>query len=311
MQNQITGAAVYEDEIDIRELLSALWAGRRLIICITTILTVSAMVFALLTPNQYQANALLAPSQQDSDGLSSALGQLSGFASLAGINLGGGASDEAQIALEVMQSRSFIEQFIRQSGIAIEIMAANGWDADADRLLIDEDIYDMQRRQWTRSPPSGRTAEPSLWELYEKFSGNLSVTEDKKSGLVSVSIEYFSPYIAKQWVDNYVLAVNLYLQQRKLTRIDRNIRYLEEQIAMTSVAEMRQIFFTLIEEQIKNKMLVEASPDYAFTTVSEAMVPEERSTPKRKFMVILGALLGMLLSICIALIKFYWFNRDE
>ncbi len=58
-------------------------------------------------------------------------------------------------------------------------------------------------------------------------------------------------------------------------------------------------------------MLVEASPEYAFVTVSEAMVAEERSQPKRKLMVILGTLLGLMLSIGLALLKFYWFNSDS
>jgi len=310
MQNQLQATVPYEDEIDLRELLSALWLGRRLILCVTAVFTVVAIIYALSIPNQYKASAVLAPAQQDSGGLSAALGQLGGLASLAGISLGDGNSSEARIAQEVMQSRSFIEQFIKQSGISVEIMAAEGWDASADGLLIDKDIYNSERRQWTRNPPQGREAEPSLWEVYEVFSEMLAVAEDKKSSLVTLSIEYFSPYLAKQWVDNYILAVNLYLQQRKLTRIDKNIQYLQEQIEITSVAEMRQIFFTLIEEQVKSKMLVEASPEYAFITVSEAMVPEERSTPKRKLIVVLGALLGLMLSILLALLKFYWFNDN-
>lgn len=61
----------------------------------------------------------------------------------------------------------------------------------------------------------------------------------------------------------------------KLERIDKNIGYLDEQIAATSVAEMREIFFTLLQEQVKSKMLVEASPDYAFTAVGKVMLPEE------------------------------------
>ena len=309
MHNQLQPAVTYDDEIDLRELFSALWLSRRLIAIITTTTTALALIYVLLTPNQYQADAVLAPTEQGGGGLSSALSQFGGLASLAGINLGDSQGNEARIAQQVMQSRSFIEQFIKQSGIAVEIMAVKGWDAKTDDLKIDADIYNSGSRQWTRTPPKGKLAEPSPWELYKVFLEMLSVTEDKKSGFVTISIEYFSPYLAKQWVDNYILAVNLYLQQRKLSSINKNIQYLEEQIEITSVAEMRQIFFTLIEEQIKNKMLVEASPDYAFVTVSEAMVPEEESQPKRLLIVILAALLGTMLSIIIALMRFYWLNR--
>jgi uncharacterized protein involved in exopolysaccharide biosynthesis len=300
----------YEDEIDLRELFSVLWASKILLAIITLVFTSTSVIYALVTPNQFQATAILAPAQQDSRGISSALSQFGGLASLAGINIGGSQDGDARIALEVMQSRSFIEQFIKQSGIMVEIMAAKGWNSDNKRLVLDRDIYDPQSRQWMRSPPSGREVTPSLWDAYKVFSEILQVSQDKKTGLVSVSIEYYSPYLAQQWLENYILAINLYLQQRKLKRIDKNIGYLDEQIATTSVAEMREIFFTLIQEQVKSKMLVEASPDYAFTVVGEVMLQEKKSQPKRALIVVLGSLLGAMLSICLVLFRYYWFNSN-
>jgi uncharacterized protein involved in exopolysaccharide biosynthesis len=76
------------------------------------------------------------------------------------------------------------------------------------------------------------------------------------------------------------------------------------------VAEMREIFFTLIQEQVKSKMLVEASPDFAFTAVGKVMLPEEESKPKRVLIIVLGFLLGAMLSICLVLFKNYWFNSN-
>lgn len=299
-----------EDEIDLKELFSVLWASRILLLIVTLVFASTAVIYVLVTPNQYQATALLAPAKQNSGVLSSALSQFGGLASLAGIDIGGNQDGDTRIALEVMQSRSFIEQFIKQSGIIVEVMAAKSWNKDDKRLIIDDDIYDVRSRKWTRRLPWGRDVIPTLWEAYEVFSEILQVSEDKKTGLVSVSIEYYSPYLAQQWVENYILATNLYLQQRKLERIDKNIGYLDEQIATTSVAEMREIFFTLIQEQVKSKMLVEASPDYAFTVVGKVMLPEEESKPKRVLIIVLGFLLGAMLSICLVLFKYYWFNSN-
>lgn len=307
IQNPV--AQPYEDEIDLRELFSVLWASKLLILTITLTFTSLSVIYALVTPNQYKATLLLAPAQHNTGGVSSALSQFGGLASLAGISLGGGQDSDARIAIEVMQSRSFIEQFIKESGIVVELMAVKKWDTNAKRLVIDNSVFDTKTRQWTRKPPAGRTVTPSLWEAYKVFFDRLQVTEDKKTGLITVSIEYFSPYLAKQWVENYIIAANLYLQQRKLARIDKNIRYLKEQIPTTSVAEMREIFFTLIEEQIKSKMLVEASPEYAFTAVGDVMVPEEKSQPKRSLIVVLGMLLGAMLSIYLVLLRYYWFNN--
>ena len=133
----------------------------------------------------------------------------------------------------------------------------------------------------------------------------LSVSEDKKSGLVSVSIEYYSPQIAKHWLDLYVAAINGHMQERKMAEVTRNITYLEAQIKKTNIAEMKEVFYTIIEEQIKSKMLAEASPDYAFVPVSPSMVPEEKSQPKRALICILGTLLGGMLSVLWVLVIHY------
>jgi LPS O-antigen subunit length determinant protein (WzzB/FepE family) len=133
----------------------------------------------------------------------------------------------------------------------------------------------------------------------------LSVSSDKKSGLVSVSIEYYSPLAAKQWVDLFVVTINEHMRDRKLAQVNNNIQYLEAQIEKTAIADMREVFYQIIEEQIKNKMLAEASPEYAFTTVSRAMLPEEKSKPKRALICILGTLLGGMLSVLAVLIRHY------
>jgi LPS O-antigen subunit length determinant protein (WzzB/FepE family) len=56
-------------------------------------------------------------------------------------------------------------------------------------------------------------------------------------------------------------------------------------------------------------MLVEASPEYAFSAVGDVMVPEEKSQPMRALIVVLGMLLGEMLSICLVLLRYYWFNN--
>ena len=143
---------------------------------------------------------------------------------------------------------------------------------------------------------------PSSWQLFETFTEMLSVSEDKKTGLVSVSIEYYSPQVAKQWLDMYISAINKHMQERQMEKVTRNIEYLEAQIAKTTIAEMQEVFYTIIEEQLKSKMLAEANPDYAFVSVSPSMVPEQKSQPKRALICILGTLLGAMLSVLLVLI---------
>ena len=310
MQNEREVLASHDDEIDLRELFSVLWAGKKVIVAITGLFAVAAVVYALSIANEYKASIVIAPAQQEGGGLSGALGQLGGLASLAGVSLGGGGGSEAAVAQEIMQSWGFVEQFIVNNELEVEVFAAEGWNKTSNVLTIDSDLYDKDSNKWLIDE-DGQLRAPTSWELYEAFSKRLSVSEDKKSGLTSVSIEYFSPIVAKNWVDLYVAAINEHMRQRKLSQVNSNIEYLQAQIEKTSIAEMREVFYQIIEEQVKNKMLAEASPEYAFVTVSPSMVPEEKSKPKRALMCILGTLLGGLLSVLYVLVRHYASNKKD
>jgi LPS O-antigen subunit length determinant protein (WzzB/FepE family) len=301
----------YDDEIDLRELFMVLWAGKIKIVAITAVFAVASVIYALSVPNQYKATALLAPAQSSGGGLSGALGQLGGLASLAGVSIGGGEGSEAQIAQEIMKSWNFIEAFIADNDLAVEVFAAEGWSKASNMLKINDDDYDVEKSEWLiEDDDTGEPRPPSSWELFKEFSERLAVSEDKKSGLVSVSIEYYSPQIAKQWLDMYVSAVNAHMQQRQVDKVTNNINYLQAQIEKTSIAEMREVFYTIIEEQTKNKMVAEASPEYAFVAVSPSMVPEEKSQPKRALICILGTLLGGMLSVLLVLAMHYTRKSD-
>ena len=311
MQNELNSTDQYDDEIDLRELFSVLWDGKKLIVGITAVFALVAVFYALSIPNQYRATAMVLPAQGSGGGLSGALGQLGGLASLAGVSIGGGESSEAQVAQEIMRSRGFIEEFISENNIDVEVFAAQGWDRGSNQLEINSDLYDVDSSLWLRDAPAGKTVQPTGWELYKSFSGMFSVSEDKKTGMISISVEYFSPEIAKQWVDQLIIGINQHMQSRKLDKVNINIQYLEAQIQKTSIAEMREVFYTIIEEQIKSKMLAEASPEYAFVTVSPAMVPEEKSQPKRALICILGTLLGGMLAVLLVLVRHYAFNGND
>ena len=312
MGNQSLTTNEFDNEINLRELIGVLWSGKITIIAITTIFAVSSVFYSLSIPNQYKATAVLAPVQSDGGGLPSALGQLGGFASLAGVSFGGGELfSESQIAQEIMRSWSFVEGFIADHDLAVKVHAVKGWNRDSDELQINQDVYDSASDKWLTKDSNGNIAPPTSWQLFRKFSGMLSISQDKNSGLVYVSIEYYSPRIAKEWLDMYVASINEHMQTRQVARVSNNIDYLEAQIDNTSIAEMREVFYTIIEEQTKNKMVAAASPDYAFVAVSPSMVPEAKSRPRRAVTCILGTFTGGILSILLVLVSHYARRSDK
>ena len=312
MQNEIQAPQPYDDEIDLRELFSVLWAGKKLIVAVTAVFAVVSVIYALSLPNQYKASAVVSPADSGGSSLGSMAGQLGGLASLAGINIGSGESNETQEAMEIMQSWGFMEEFIQTHDLQVPVYAAIGWDKGSNNLKLDNDLYDVASKRWLiEDDESVENRAPSSWELYERFKSRVAVSQDKTSGLINISVEYYSPQIAKQWVDLFISTINEYMRARKLEQVNRNIEYLTIQIEKTAIADMREVFYQLIEEQTKSKMLAEASPEYAFVTVSRAMVPEEKSQPKRALVCILGTLLGGMLSVLWVLVRRYAFSETD
>tara|TARA_B100001769_G_C22094474_1_gene590386 strand:+ start:673 stop:1605 length:933 start_codon:yes stop_codon:yes gene_type:complete len=310
VQNNSQNDNQYDDEINLRELFSVLWAGRLQIIAITAVFAFASVIYALSVPNQYKAVTVLAPAQSDNSDLKGTLSQMSGLASLAGVSVDT-RSSEVKTAQEIMQSWSFIEGFIAENNIALEVYAAEEWSRGSNELQFDDSLYDTETKTWLiKNDNTGELGPPTSWTLFESFSEILAVSADKKTGLVTVSIEYYSPQIAKQWLDMYVAAINAHMQQRQMAKVTNNINYLEAQINKTSIAQMREIFYNIIEEQTKNKMLAEASPDYVFVTVSPSMVPEVKSQPTRYIICILGTLLGGMLSVLLVLVMHYAKKSD-
>ena len=300
-----------DDEIDLRELWNALWEGKTQIAAITSVFAIASIVIALMLPNIYRSEALLAPAaESEGGGLAALAGQFGGLASIAGINLSEGGADPTVIALEVLKSRRFIKTFIDSHELLVPLMAADGWHDTSDMLEFDNDIYDIDTQEWVRNVSAPLKPKPSDIEAYEFFMEDvLSVSQDKKSGLVTIAIEFYSPSVAKQWVDWLVTDLNDYMRNKDLKNAERTIDYLTQQLNSTSIADMQTIFYQLIEEQTKTIMLANVRQDYVLEVIDPPVAPEEEAKPKRALICVLITLLGGFISVVYVLVRN--FRRKE
>ena len=281
-----------DDEIDLKELFTALWAGKKIIIGTTFIASVLAVVFALSMPNIYRSEVLLAPVSADGVGMSGLASKFGGLASLAGVTLPSGGGDKTTMGIEVLKSRAFFAEFVNKYPVMVDLMEAEGWNAASNTVLIDSDVYDTDTKEWLREVDAPRTPEPSVQEAHEVFKGLLSVSQEKESSFVTISVEHFSPYVAKQWVDWLVQEINNTIREQDVAQAQRSIDYLKEQIQATQLAGLQAGFFELIQSQTETIMLANASPEYLFKTLDPAVVPELKAKPKRALICVLGAMLG-------------------
>ncbi|TWX67505.1 LPS O-antigen length regulator [Colwellia sp. C1TZA3] len=296
-----------DDEIDLAELWHAIWSGKILIIAISAFFAISSILYAINQPNIYKATTLLSPASEQggASGLAKMAGQFGGLASLAGINLGGGGTDKTGLALEVLKSRFFIENFINKHQLLVPLMATNNWDINNNTLVFDDEIYNPKTKTWLREVKAPKQPKPSLWEAYVAFKEILSVTTDKESGMVTLAIEHYSPEVATQWLKWLVNDINETMREQDKIEAQDSIDYLTGKLQETQLADMQTVFYQLIEQQTKTIMLAEVSKEYVLKTIDPANAPEEKAKPKRALIVVLGTMLGGILSVLIVLIRYF------
>lgn len=98
-------------EIDLLELIQKIWKSRKSILYIVAIFFVLGVIVALLSPKEYTATTIMIP--QSSDGKSG--GSLGGLAAMAGISLGGGASEGISVSVypNIVKSIPFKQKLVQ------------------------------------------------------------------------------------------------------------------------------------------------------------------------------------------------------
>ncbi|MDX3774149.1 Wzz/FepE/Etk N-terminal domain-containing protein [Chromatiaceae bacterium AAb-1] len=298
-----------DDEIDLRELFKVIWQGKRVIIAVTFVFAVASVFYALSLPNIYKSEALLAPaSEQKMSGLS---GQLGGLAALAGVSLGSGSADNTALALEIIKSRDFIGRFIERHNILVDLMASEEWDMNSNTLIYSSAIYDVETQTWTRTVEPPFNSKPSIQEAHRVFLEKFSVMQDKDSGMILISIQHLSPYIAQQWLSWLIEDINQEMKIRDIKEAERSIVYLQKQIQETNISDVKAALFSLIEEQTKSLMLANVRDEYVLKVVDSPMVPEQRDSPKRALICLLITFLGSIFSVFFVLLVNMFRKDDE
>ena len=284
--------------LSISDFIGLCWQKKWQIIVLTGLFAVGAVFLALSIPNQYKAEILVAPSdEQQGGGLAALASQFGSLASIAGINIPGKGNDKALLTLEVFRSKQFLMSFIERHDIKVPLMATKEWDAKTDTLTIDPKIYDEATKKWVRKVSFPKHVEPSLFESYQEFRERLSFDRESESGTVKISFEFYSAKLAQQWVSLLVKDLNEYMRHKELKESKRSIEYLQAQIDKSKVAELRNLFYQLIQEQTQKAMLAEAREEFVYKIIDDAIVPEIKSKPKRSILVLVLTFVGGILSI--------------
>lgn len=301
----------FDGEIDLRELFFILLKGKWIIVSVTAFVSIVGVIYSLFLPNIYSSKSVLAP-VNPSTSISGALGSYSGLAGLAGINLPSDVNEgNSEQAIQKISSLSFFENNILKNIFLPDLMAFKSWKGKENIVTYDKRIYNVEKDTWIRDYSYPQQQIPSAQESFKAFTTkHLSLSEDKNTGFITLSIKHQSPFIAKQWVELVVSEVNAFYRQKDKSESEKAVEYLNQQILMTDLSEIKEVIAQLLQEETKKLTLIEANESYVFDYIDPPAVMEVKTEPKRFLICIISAILGVMLSIALVLIRHYFSEED-
>ena len=275
---------VVEDGIRLFDIWRILVRYKWMILALTAVSMLASTLFAVLMTPVYRAEVLIAPvtERDNSSRFAAQLDEFGGIAALAGINTErGGRKNEA---IATLKSRMFTEQFIKDEKL-LAVLFQKKWDEENQR--------------WHDADPDDI---PTMGDAYELFDEEVRrISEDRKTGLVVLSIEWEDPDEAARWANELVRRVNVLLRKKAVSESESAINYVQEQLKQTSVVELQQVLHRLIESEMKEIILAKINEEFAFRVIDPAVAAEEAFKPNIALLVLLGAMLGILGSVILAL----------
>ncbi len=304
MQNiQNNNICIEEDEIDLRELFATIWKHKIFIVIFVTIVTFLAIIYALSKPNEYKIQTILAPQEQSK---SVNLGGLASLASMAGVNVGGSSGVTPEVAFNTLiNNYEFMKQFIVKYKLDKKLTNPN--EKNYIFALNNDSVY-----KFFHSKKNDK--EITIFDIYTKLKNMISISTDKKTGLITVSVLSPDRELGLYVLNSFLEDATIYLNKKNLADVNSKIDRYQKELVKTQNLELKTELANLISNLIKQKVYLNSSKYYKVRIISDPYIPDvkDKAKPKRALIVIVAFITSFILAIFLVfLIEFIKGNKKE
>ncbi|MGA1941495.1 Wzz/FepE/Etk N-terminal domain-containing protein [Arcobacter sp. YIC-310] len=303
--NSVNNQALYieEDEIDIKELFNTILKYKYKILFFVFIVTAITFIYVLSIPNSYKSSVVLSPqSEQKSVG-----GGLSSLASLAGVSLGGASSKDPAVMMQtVLGDYSFNKMMIEKYKLTSKLESQKNL---VFALGLDT-VYNIFNSKDDNTEDK-RSKEEKVYSTINTLNSVLSISIDKKSGLITLSAELQDRYLAKELVDIYLKEIVHKVRTSDMKEIDEQIKYYNKELSSTYDVSLKEQLSKSLSGLYQKKVFSQANDYYFVSKVVDSRVSyiKEKSKPKRALILVVSFVTSFILGIF--LVFFYEFIRSE
>lgn len=293
---------IEEDEIDLRELFNTILRYKYKIAAFSFIVVLLTLFYVLSIPNSYKSEIILAPQSESK----SASGGLAGLASLAGVSLGGGNSKDPFTMMQTtLNDYKFNKLLIEKYNLADKL-------ANPQNLVFAMGIDTFYSKKEKNDKIISK--EELIFSTNESLNSILSLSSDKKSGLIVLSAEHVDRFLAKELVDIYLEELISKIKFQDMKEIDKQIDYYKKELSTTYDVSLKEQLSKSLSALMQKKVFSLANDYYFVSKLTDSRVAyiKEKSKPKRALILIVSFVTSIILGIFMAFfLEFIRSNRND
>ena len=304
-------------EIDLIDILKKIFKSKKIVVYVSVISIIISIIIALLSPIKFSSSTIFIPQNQEKTSSS-----LSGVASLVGINLGStsfGGDIPPSMYPQVSESTKFrrllLEKIIdEKDNLTLKKFLIKHYKINEENEFISSELAITKLEE----------------ECFKKLTEIISINVNQKEGFVTINsvmpIAKYSAIVAKTSreilqsiiIENKIETArqNLNFSEKQLNEKKLEFDEIQSKLAFFSDSNLNVVnsfvinkkekleaefdiinaVVTELSKQVEQAKLQVTKDTPVFSTIKEAVIPNQRISPKRTQMVLIFSLIGFILS---------------
>lgn len=285
-KNQNDTAFLQEDEIDLKELFLTIRKYLKKIIFFIIIILIITLIYVLTLPNIYKSEIILSPLGDNSKQVG---GSLSSLAALAGVNLNSKSSGiDPFIMMETtLKDYDFNKKLIEKYNLYEKIENPKN-----EVFLFGFDFSDNEKEEEL-------SKEEHIYNTIEKIRNILSISQDKKTNLISLSATFSDRFFAKKLVDIYLKEIISYVKINDMKDLNNQITFYKNELNNVKDVALKEQLSKSLSSLLQKRVFSKANEYYFVSKLTDSRVSyiKEKTKPKRALILIVSFITSFILAI--------------
>ena len=301
MQDQ---TAVNDDEINLKELVFALWRGKVTIMFFCTLALIFGSLHLNRADRQYTVEAIYKPVVEDAK--VSNLGRFGGLASLAGISLPSSSSGDFTAFQALLTSEEVSDTLVSDEEL-MRLLFTSEWNEDSQiysqpstsnigaiKAIFKKILTGAQTKDYVA--PNSRRVSGLLKSL-------VTISLDKKTGYLKLVGETDNPELRINIIQRIVSTTDELLKARYVSNAEETLAFYQEKINLARSRELREALAKLMVQENQKLMLAARGKNFVVELLTRPTTSLGPTSPKSLFTLALSIFLGAFFGTAWVLIR--------